>query len=300
MLSWQARALEIFLRLNRLVSGNSGDLDVAKERAEVESLAKLFKPVGGIRCEPVDADGVPAEWIIPEREQAGRVILFLHGGSFNSGSITSHRTLAGNVAWAARARALLIDYRLAPEHPFPAALEDARRAYGWLLSQGFVPNQVLIAGDSAGGTLTLNLLLDLRQRQQPQPRAAVCLSPAPDLTFSSESWSFNARRDLMLIAGKEHQSVKIYLREVDPRSPQASPVFADLHSLPPLLIQVGSYELLLSDARRFAEKAEAAGGEVTLEVWEGMQHEWQFAASFLPEGRRALESISRFVENNFA
>lgn len=134
MVSWQTRALEIYLRINRVFSGNSNELDVAKERAEVESMANLFKPMGEIRCEPVSANGIPAEWIIPKEETPGRAILFLHGGSFNSGSIISHRTLAGNVALASRARALLIDYRLAPEHPFPAGINDTVTAYEWLIA----------------------------------------------------------------------------------------------------------------------------------------------------------------------
>ena len=154
----------------------------------------------------------------------------------------------------------------------------------------------MLAGDSAGGTLVLALLIRLRDEQRTLPAAAVCLSPAPDLTFSSESWTFNAKRDLMIDVRKERTSVEIYLRGADVRSPLASPYFGDLQGLPPLLIQVGSYEMLLSDAQQFAEKARAAGVEVTLEVWPHMQHEWQFAANILPEGRKAIAHIGRFVE----
>lgn len=299
MVSWQTRALEIYLRINRVFSGNSSELNIAKERAEVEAMASMFKPMGEIRCEPVMANGIPAEWIIPKEEKPGRAILFLHGGSFNSGSIVSHRTLAGNVALSSNARTLLIDYRLAPEHPFPAGINDTVKAYEWLLAQGFASNQIVVAGDSAGGTLTLNLLIHLRDNNQALPVAAVCLSPAPDLTFSGESWVFNATKDLMLVERKERESIEIYLREFDPRSPLVSPSFADLHGLPPLLIQIGSYELLLSDVERFAEKAKAAGVDVTLEVWQGMQHEWQFAGKFLPEGKRAISRIGEFVETIF-
>jgi monoterpene epsilon-lactone hydrolase len=300
MVSWQARVLEIYLKVNRRLSGNSSELDVAKERAEVESMAALFKPLGKIRSEPVSAGGVPAEWIIPKDEMPGRVVLFIHGGSFNSGSIVSHRTLAGNVALACKARTLLIDYRLAPEHPFPAGIEDSITAYEWLLAQGFASNQIVAAGDSAGGTLALNLFIHLRDHNKALPVAAVCLSPASDLTFSGESWVHNVGKDLMLVEKKERKSIEIYLREVDPRSPLASPFFADLHGLPPMLIQVGSHELLLSDAERFAGKAKAAGVDVTLEVWEGMQHEWQFTAKFLPEGRRAILRVGEFVETAFS
>lgn len=297
MVSWQTRALEAFLIVNRRLSGNSGKLDVAKERAEVESLARMFKPIGPLRSEAVSANGVPAEWILPADREPTRVVLFLHGGSFNSGSITSHRTLAGNVALASEARSLLIDYRLAPEHPFPAAVEDSLSAYRWLLDRGIAPGRLAVAGDSAGGSLVLSLLLQAREEKMPLPAAAVCLSPAPDLTFSSASWTYNARKDLMLDARKERASVEIYLRDTDRRDPLASPTFADLRGLPPLLIQIGSRELLLSDAEELAARAKAAGVDVTLEVWPEMQHEWQFAAAFLPEGRRAIGRVGEFVKS---
>ncbi len=296
MRSWQARLLEIYLIAKRRFADPSGKLDVARERADVESMASLFKPLHAIRCQPAVANGVPAEWIVPEGLTTSRAILFLHGGSFNSGSISSHRTLAGNVAFASKARALLIDYRLAPEHPFPAAVEDSIAAYEWLLEQGCAPGEIVVAGDSAGGNLALALLIFLRDHNRPLPAAAVCLSPAPDLTFSGESWAFNATKDLMLDERKERQAIEIYLRGADPRAPLASPTFGELAGLPPLLIQVGSHEMLLSDATRFAEKARRAGVDVTLEVWPEMQHEWQFAARILPEGRQAIMQVGGFVE----
>jgi len=300
MPSWQARVLEIYLIIKRRFSNQSGELDVARERADVESMAGMFKPLCAIRSDSVVANGVPAEWIVPEGLQSSRAILFLHGGSFNSGSIASHRTLAGNVALASKGRSLLIDYRLAPEHPFPAAVEDAVAAYEWLLAQGCAPSQIVVAGDSAGGTLTLALLIFLRDHNRPLPAAAVCLSPAPDLTFSGESWVFNSKKDLMLDERKERKAVEIYLRGADPRAPLASPYFGDLRGLPPLLIQIGSHELLLSDATRLAEKAKEAGVDVTLEVWPDMQHEWQFAAKVLPEGKRAISNIGAFLEAVFS
>jgi epsilon-lactone hydrolase len=296
MRSWQARVLELYLKGKRRFSDQSGQLDVERERADTEGMAGMFKPLCPIECVPVLVNGVPAEWVAPEGLKSSLVILFLHGGSFNSGSITSHRTLAGNVAFTSKGRALLIDYRLAPEHPFPAAVEDAATAYEWLLGQGSAPDQVIVAGDSAGGTLTLALLIHLRDHNRPLPAAAVCLSPAPDLTFSGESWVFNSKKDLLLDERKERKSVEIYLKGADPHTPLASPTFGDLRGLPPMLIQIGSHELLLSDAERFAQKAREAGVEVTLEVWPEMQHEWQFAAKILPEGKRAISSIGAFVE----
>ena len=291
MISIVGLVLQLYLAAKRRFSDQSGKLDVAWERKDVESLAGMFKPLCPIQNTPVVANGVPAEWIEPKGIQTSRTILFLHGGSFNSGSITSHRTLAGSVACASKARALLIDYRLAPEHPFPAAIEDALAAYEWLIAQGFSPSQIVLAGDLAGGTLVLALLIRSRDEQRTLPAAAVCLSPAPDLTFSSESWTFNAKKDLMIDVRKERTSVEIYLRGADVRSPLASPYFGDLQGLPPLLIQVGSYEMLLSDAQQFAEKARAAGVEVTWEVWPLMQHEWQFAANILPDAEKPSQAL---------
>ena len=300
MASWQARGISAYLALRNRIAGRSGRLEVARERADVEAMARMFKPIGPIQCEPVSAGGVPAEWIRSPGRESRRAVLFLHGGSFISGSIASHRTLAGNVARSSDSRVLLIDYRLAPEHPFPAAVEDTLTAYSWLLAQGLPPGQLAVAGDSAGGNLALALLIRLRDRHLPAPAAAVCFSPAPDLTFSGASWGFNAKKDLMLVKSKEHEAVRLYLRDTDIRSPLASPSFADLRGLPPLLIQVGSHEVLLSDCEGFAEKARAAGVEVQLEVWPQMQHEWQFAARFLPEGRSAISSAGAFLGAGFS
>jgi epsilon-lactone hydrolase len=294
--SLRALALATFVSIEKRVSPGPRDLDVPWERRSVESLAAMFKPAGDIHSDPVTAGGVPAEWIAPRGEPTTGVVLYLHGGSFLSGSIASHRTLAGNVALASRARVLLIDYRLAPEHPFPAGLDDAAAVYEWLLSQGTAPGQVLLAGDSAGGNLALSLLVRLRDLGRPLPAGAVCLSPNPDLTYSGESWAYNAKKDVMIEERKERQAVDVYLRGTDPRNPLASPSFADLRGLPPLLLQVGSYEVLRSDVERFAEKARQEGVQVSLEVWPGMQHEWQFTARILPEGRRAIARIGRFVQ----
>jgi monoterpene epsilon-lactone hydrolase len=298
-LSWQARALKAYMIAKRRFSPQSNELDVARERASVESMTRMFKSLGAVRWTPVAANGVPAEWIVPEGLESDRAILYLHGGSFIAGSIVSHRTLAGNVALAARSRSLLLDYRLAPEHPFPAAIEDAVAGYEWLLAQGFAPAQIVVAGDSAGGNLSLSLLVYLRDHHRPLPAAAVCLSPVPDLTYSSESWVFNLKKDMIANERMERLSVEVYLNGADPRTPLASPYFADLQGLPPLLIQVGSHEVILSDAMRFAEKAKQARVEVTLEVWPGMQHVWQFAATLMPESRRAIFRIGEFIQEEF-
>jgi epsilon-lactone hydrolase len=238
---------------------------------------------------------VPSEWVIPAGVGSERVILYLHGGAYNAGSTRSHRALAANIAYAAHARALTIDYRLAPEHPYPAALVDAFSAYKWLLELGIRPEQITVTGDSAGGGLTIALLVALRERRVPMPAAAVVLSPWTDLTDSGESWQENAKVDYLIHGAKLKEAARLYLKDTSPQTPLASPVYANLHGLPPLLIQVGSEEVLLSDSQRLAENARLSGVDVSLEVWDGMQHVWHFAASFVPEARQATEKIGEFV-----
>jgi epsilon-lactone hydrolase len=296
MPSWQFRLINAIFQLRRLFNPPTGMLDVEKDRAETEALASNFRTKIELTCTPVNANEVPAEWITTPKTSADRVILYLHGGSYNSGSITSHRSLAANIANAAKTRALIIDYRLAPEYLFPAAVEDAKAAYRWLLENQFSPDHIIVAGDSCGGGLALSLLISLRDEDQPLPAAAVCLSPWTNLTCTGESWETNLKKDIMLDPGALIKSAQLYLGELDPRIPLASPLYADLKGLPPILIQVGSEELFLSDATCFAEQAQAAGVKVTLQVWKGMQHEWHFAANILPEGRQAIAHIAQFIE----
>jgi acetyl esterase/lipase len=232
--------------------------------------------------------------------QTGRVVLYLHGGAYCLGSLDTYRGLAATVAGAAQARGLLVDYRLAPEHPFPAAVQDAQAAYAWLLDQGIGPQQVALAGDSAGGGLLLALLVSLRDAGRPLPAAGVCLSPWTDLTLSGRSWTTNARRDLLLSAVKLGQMGRLYLGDADPRTPLASPMFADLAELPPLLIQVGGDEALLSDGEEVALRAKAAGVEVELEVWPGMFHVWHLTSQVIPEARQAIERVGTFVQARLA
>ncbi len=298
MPSWQARVLKAYLRVQRLFSRPKDELDAQKERSELEALAVMFKPLIAIQCSPLVVRRVPAEWIVPSKLSTDRVLLYLHGGSYNAGSINSHRSLAANIAAAANARALIIDYRLAPEHPYPAAVDDATAAYEWLLDNGHAPGEIIIAGDSAGGGLAMALLVHLRDKGKPLPALAICLSPWTDLAGAGQSLQTRAKADIILDAGNLSKSAQAYLGGADPRAPLASPLYADLKGLPPLLIQVGSDEILLSDSTELAERAKGAGVNVTLEVWEPMQHDWHFAASFVPEGRQAIARIGEFVEQS--
>jgi len=300
MTSIQGNLLRLYFQFQRFVSPPSRKLDLVRERADIDSLSKMFKPLAELKNTPVDINGVPGEWITPQHVTDGRVILYLHGGYYLIGSIQSHRNLAGNIASAAQARALIIAYRLAPEHPFPAGLEDALTAYSWLMAQGTRPDQIFLAGDSAGGGLVLSSLLAMRQRGIPLPAGAVCLSPATDLTKSGESWKTKAKVELVVNPYIADQIPPLYLRDISPNDPRVSPLFADLQGLPPLLIQVGSAEVLLSDSMSFAKRAQEAGVEVTLEVWPHMSHVWQFTASFMPEACQAIEKIGEFINKVYS
>ena len=295
MLSWQARTLRSLLSARRFLTPKLGGQDIESARANLDMAGELWRPIIHIDHIETLANGVPSEWVIPAGLGSDRVILYLHGGAYNAGSTRSHRALAANIAYAARARALVIDYRLAPEYPYPAALVDAFSAYRWLLDEGFRPEQIAVTGDSAGGGLTIALLTALHERDYPMPAAAVVLSPWTDLSTSGASWQENAQADYLIHGSKLKEAARLYLNDANPQTPLASPVYANLKGLPPLLIQVGSEEVLLSDSERLAENARLSGVDVTLEVWDSMQHVWQFAASFLPEARQAIDRIGEFI-----
>jgi monoterpene epsilon-lactone hydrolase len=195
-------------------------------------------------------------------------------------------------------RALLIEYRLAPEHPFPAAVEDSVAAYRWLLKEGFDPARIAVAGDSAGGGLTVATMVKLRDENEPLPAAAVCLSPWVDMEGIGESMKTRAEVDPIVERGPLLEMAEAYLGGADPRTPLAAPLYADLKGLPPMLIQVGTAEVLLDDSTRLAEEAKKAGVDVTLEPWEDMIHIWQFFASMVPEGRDAVDRIASFIHKH--
>jgi acetyl esterase/lipase len=262
-------------------------------RASFELSGRIRQPLSS-RIEPTTAGGVPAFWVIPPDADPERVVLYLHGGGYVSGSPQTYRGLADQIAVACGAHLLLIDYRLAPEHPFPAALEDAWKAYWRLLSRGFDPAHIVVGGDSAGGGLTMALLLALRDAHAPLPAAAFGLSPWVDLTHSGGSIYANANIDYLNLPGME-EVAGMYLAGHDPRDPLASPAYGDLHGLPPLLIQAGTAEMLFDGAQRFARRAAEAGVPVTFEPWENMVHVWQAFYKMLPEAREAIEHIGRFV-----
>lgn len=274
---------------NRL--GASGS--VPKERENLEKMSGLMsRRTPGA---PATINGVPGEWQLPQTGDGGRTILYLHGGGYVLGSPLSHRDMVGAMADAAHARAFIADYRLGPEHPFPAAVEDAVAAYQGLLDSGLDPAKLCIAGDSAGGGLTVATLVALRDRKLPLPAAGICISPWADLTCSSNSMTSMAEADPMLKPDALRWMAELYLNGQDPKAPLASPVFADLQGLPPLLIQVGTEEALYDDAITLSRVAHEAGVDATLEVWEGMMHVWHLMAKLIPEGKQAIQAIGAFV-----
>ncbi len=292
-----SRELEAIVRVLR--SGWAlAELSIEEQRAAFDMLTSHFQPGEDVRCEPVDAGGVPGEWITTPEAAHERAIYYLHGGGYTLGSINTHREMISRLSRAAGARALAIDYRLAPENPFPAAVEDSTAAYRWLLSTGVDPARLVIAGDSAGGGLTVATLVALRDAGEPLPAAAVCLSPLVDMEGLGESMTTRAEADPMIQREPLLQHAKAYLGDVHPHTPLAAPLYAALGGLPPLLIQVGTAETLLDDATRLAERAKSAGVDVELEVWDDMIHVWQFFAAMLPEGQQAIDRIGEFIRKH--
>ena len=253
-----------------------------------------------IKCEPVSAGGVRAEWISAPGAIPDRAVLYLHGGGYVVGSIKTHRDLMGRVSRAAKARVLGLDYRLAPEHPFPAAVDDSVAAYRWMLQQDLKPSRIAVAGDSAGGGLVVATLVAIRDAKLPIPRAGVCLSPWVDLEGIGESMKTREHSDPVVRRDGLLQMASAYLGGKNARTPLAAPLYADLKGLPPLLIQVGDAETLLDDSNRLAERALAAGVQVKLEVWPEMIHVFQLFAGFLPEGQQAVDGLGQFISQQLA
>jgi acetyl esterase/lipase len=244
---------------------------------------------------PIDAGGVSAEWFSQPTSHPDRVLLYFHGGGYSTGSINSHRDFLARLCIASGMRVLAADYRLAPEHPFPSQLEDAHRVYDWLLDrESIAPGRIVLGGESAGGGLTLATLVSLRDRGLPLPAAAVLISGWFDLKSRSPSMQTNSHYDFVTRLGIRAMANR-YAPPSEHSNPLASPVYADLHGLPPLLIQVGAAETLLDDSLRVAESARKAGVEVSLEVWPDMIHAWHVFAPMLEEGRRAIDRIGEFA-----
>jgi epsilon-lactone hydrolase len=272
-------------------------LSLAELRVTYDQLGQQFPLPEGVSIATTDAGGVNAEWARAQNARNDAVILYFHGGGYVIGSPTSHRHLIAALSQAAGAAALAVDYRLSPEHPFPAAVDDGVRAYQWLLQSGVAPSHIVISGDSCGGGLTVATLLALRERGLPQAAAGVCLSSWFDLTMTAESYTTKAEVEPIVTRESLTRWAQAYLQGQDARMPLASPLFADLTGLPPLLIQVGTEEVLLDDSTRLAARAKAAGVDATLEVWDEMIHVWHYFYPMLREGREAIARIGDFMRS---
>jgi monoterpene epsilon-lactone hydrolase len=271
----------------------------AERRARLDEVGSVWPVAGDVTFEAADLDGVPGEFSIVPGSDASRVLMFFHGGGYCSGSILSHRRLVTEAGRAAGARTLAVGYRLAPEHPFPAAIDDALGAWRYLRSQGIAAAQIAVGGDSAGGGLTLALIMSLRDAKQELPGCAWLVSPWTDLTMSGETLATKDTIDPIIHKPYLGELADAYLpARMDRNDPRVSALYADLRGLPPVLIQVGSSETLLSDSTRFAAAAGAAEVPVTLEIWPHMIHAWPMWNAHLEPGRDALASAGAFIRRH--
>lgn len=266
-------------------------------RASYEEMASKIPLFPNTEIEKIEINGIKAEWVIAPNIDKSHVVLYLHGGAYVLGSPNTHRALASRISASTKAKVLLLDYRLAPEHPFPSAIEDSCSAYRWLIQQGFSNNNIFICGDSAGGGLTLATVISLRDAQETLPKRIALISPWTDLAATGESLTTLSELDPWLEAKELTDLALLYLAGSDAKNPLASPLFANLEALPDMLIQVGSDEILLDDSTRLAKLAKASGVDVTLEVWEGMWHVWHAFADKLVEGQEAIDNIGKFFRS---
>ncbi len=274
---------------------------IDEQRAAMEATAGALIPPDTVTVEPTTVAGRPAEWIAPREGASDRVVLYLHGGGYCIGSIRTHRNLCARLALAYGGRVLNLDYRLAPEDPFPAAIDDVLDAYRELLGAGWSPARIAIAGDSAGGGLTVASLVAIRQQGLPLPAAGVCLSPWVDLTQSSATYVSRADVDPMVTKDGLDVMAAAYLGEASLNEPLASPLFADLAGLPPLLVHVGDAEVLLDDSLALRDTARAAGVDVTFDLWPEMIHVFQaFPAELLPESDLSIAGVADFLDERLA
>lgn len=282
-----------FLQQNEAAENPS----LAEQRARLETLADFFPVPEGTEIEPASVGGIAGEWVRGRRARRDAAVLYLHGGGYVVGSPKSHRHLAAALSEASGLSLFVPDYRLAPEHPFPAALEDSVAAYRGLLESGLSPARLAIAGDSAGGGLTIATLVALRERKIPLPACAVGISPWTDLSQGGEAYRTRLKRDPMISKDGLDAMAAAYLAGADAKTPLASPLFADLAGLPPLLLQVGTEEALYDDTVGLKQRAEAAGVEVSAESWGGMMHVWHIFHPILSEGRDAIARVGAYLKS---
>ncbi|MEL6627110.1 MAG: alpha/beta hydrolase [Bacteroidota bacterium] len=281
--------------LGRAVSKDLKRIDTLRWLLEQSTLP--FALPKGISLESLTVYGMDAEWVIPEQADRSRAILFLHGGGYTVGSLQTHRAMVAKLALEAGIAALSIDYRLAPEHRFPAALEDALHGYQWLLEKGYDPSHITLVGDSAGGGLVMSTLLTLRELEIPFPQAVCMMSPWLDLTFSAPSAQLYAEDDPIVTVSDVMPWASAYGGDYDLKHPMISPLFGDLKGLPPIFVQVSDHEVLTDDSMRLDAKVREVGGQIEVQVWEGMLHVWQLFWRYIPEGQQALQEMAAFIKS---
>jgi monoterpene epsilon-lactone hydrolase len=282
--------------IRKLLGSKPRPVGWSQRRQRIEEVGSAWPVADDVTLEAVECDGVPGEWSLVSGSDPSRVLLYFHGGGYCSGSILSHRRLVTEAGRAARMRTLAVAYRLAPEHPYPAAHEDAMTAWRFLRRQGIPAGHIVVGGDSAGGNLTITLINRLRAAGEPLPACAWLLSPWTDLTMSGATLDTKDAVDPIIHKGYLGELADAYApAPLDRKDPLISPLFSDLHGFPPTLIQVGSAETLLADATRFAAAAGAADVDVTLEIWPHMIHAWPLWNAKLNDGRRALARLGEFV-----
>ena len=292
MASAELHKLVSMLRTAPIVS----DQTIEQIRAGWEKFAATFVPAADLSFKPAVAQGVPVEWVTAPDSDSSRVVLYFHGGGYTIGSIASYRSYTGRLARATQSRLLSVGYRLAPENPFPAALDDACHSYRWLLEQGIAPSRICVVGDSAGGGLALSMVIASRDAGTPLPVAVVAIGPVTDLAKEGASMQERAHLDPIVTYESSLAHARRYVgAQGNLKHPLASPLYADLRGLPPVLILVGTHEALFDDSSRFAAKAADAGVQVQLDVWEEMIHVWPFFADILPEGRQAIEKMGAYI-----
>jgi monoterpene epsilon-lactone hydrolase len=290
MASWQSRIVRMYLRYLKVTT--DWEAPVEKLRKDTDQGGRFGSLPESIQTQQITVEHISAEWLIPPSAEKNTAMLYLHGGGFATGSFKSHGATVGRIAEAGNIRTLLIEYRLAPEFPYPAALQDAVLAYRWLRQAGY--QRIVVGADSAGCALALVTVMSLREEKQPLPAQLVLISPLIDLGATGESVKTNARRDPWL---KEDSKAifKHYLAGNDPRNPLISPLYGDFSGFPEMEIHAGSDEILLSDATRLAEKAEEAGVQVHIKIWAHMWHVFPFFAPFVPESQRAIVEIGAAI-----
>ncbi len=282
---------------NKRLQGSIPTVEAMRKR--FDDMTARFEMPEGISIKKLNVEGIETEWMIPPDAHANEIIFYLHGGGYCMGDINNYRAFVAKLALESGSKVMIINYSLAPEKPYPAALEDSLKIYQWLNENGYRSVSIVLAGDSAGGGLVLSTMLAARDRGIVLPAGAVLLSPLTDLACTGDSFYENDKKDPVLSANIVAEIGKWYAGDIPLDDPRISPLYADYTHIPPMLIQVGTSEILLNDSTRLASRAKDAGVEVEIDVWQGQMHVWQMLWKELPEAEKAIEKIGSFTRQRF-